>query len=109
MRREERKLMIPAGGRSIAAAIVTLLLFGIFFLSSNCTSYNPALYPSYDVLNPGPEVTANPYGIAQIQDGGSYVIILDSTLEHTESYFLINKAFIQWVAELKAEIKKQRE
>ena len=57
---------------------------------SNCTSYNPALYPSYDVLNPGDEVRVNPLRITE--DGN----------------FVVNKAFILWVDELKQEIKRLR-
>jgi hypothetical protein len=63
-----------------------------FFISLNpaCHSYNPALYPSYDVLNPGPEVRMNPLGFDK--DGNA----------------IVNQAFILWVYELKEEIKKLR-
>lgn len=58
--------------------------------SVSCSRYNPALYPSYDVLNPGPEVRANP--LAFTEDGN----------------LIVNQAFILWVDELKREIVKLR-
>jgi len=57
---------------------------------TSCHSYNPALYPSYDVLNPGLEVRMNPLGFDA--DGNA----------------IVNQAFILWVYELKAEVKKLR-
>ena len=73
------------------AVIAILLLFALYFLIwINCTGYNPALFPSYDVLNPGPEVRENPLRITE--DGN----------------FVVNKAFILWVDELKQEIKRLR-
>ena len=67
-----------------------LMLCASFFLITDCTHYNPSLYPSYDVLNPGPEVRANPLSVT---DDGN---------------FIVNEAFILWVQELKEEIKKLR-
>lgn len=61
-----------------------------FLSSSACSRYNPSLYPSYDVLNPGPEVRANP--LAFTEDGN----------------LIVNQAFILWVEELKQEIVKLR-
>lgn len=58
-------------------------------LLNSCTGYNPNLYPSYDVLNPGPEVRLNPLRV--VEDG-----------------FVVNIAYIQWVDELQAEIVKLR-
>ncbi len=72
----------------IAIALLSLLCFLI--ISPGCHSYNPALYPSYDVLNPGPEVRANPLGFDK--DGNA----------------VVNQAFILWVYELKQEIIKLR-
>lgn len=72
----------------------TWLLFGIIcltFFEVGCHSgYNPALYPSYDVLNPGPEVRLNPI---KFTDDGNLVV---------------NQAFILWVEELKQEVIKLR-
>lgn len=69
----------------------TLTLCTIFFLiSSSCSSYNPSLYPSHDVLNPGDEVRLNP--LAFTEDGN----------------VVVNQAFILWVDELKQEIVKLR-
>jgi len=73
------------------AGIGILLLCASFFLSSDaCRSYNPSLYPSYDVLNPGPEVRKNPIGFTE--DGN----------------IIVNEAFILWVDELKQEVLKLR-
>jgi hypothetical protein len=67
-----------------------LLLICFLSLSPACHSYNPALYPSYDVLNPGPEVTMNPLSFDK--DGNA----------------VVNQAFILWVYELRQEVKKLR-
>lgn len=61
-----------------------------FLISTNCSKYNPSLYPSYDVLNPGEKVRENP--LAFTADGN----------------LIVNPAFIQWVDELKTEIIKLR-
>jgi hypothetical protein len=71
----------------MSAALLSLLFSTI---TSGCHGYNPALYPSYDVLNPGPEVRMNPLGFDK--DGNA----------------IVNQAFILWVYELKAEVKKLR-
>jgi hypothetical protein len=61
-------------------------------LNSACsTAYNPNLYPSYDVLNPGEEVRKNPLAFT------------------TDGNLIVNKSFILWTYELKEEIKKLRE
>jgi hypothetical protein len=66
-----------------------LLLFGVFFF--NCrTGYAPALYPSYDVLNPGEKVRMNPL---EIREDGNLIV---------------NPEFMLWVLELKNEILKLR-
>lgn len=67
-----------------------LLLLCFLIISPGCHKYNPALYPSYDVLNPGPEVRINPLSFDK--DGNA----------------IVNQAFILWVYELKEEIKKLR-
>jgi hypothetical protein len=61
-----------------------------FFFCNSCSRYNPSLYPSYDVLNPGPEVRLNPLGFDK--DGN----------------IIVNEAFWLWVDELKQEIIKLR-
>lgn len=71
---------------------ILLLYVSCFLIESSCARpYNPALYPSYDVLNPGPEVRQNPLGFDK--DGNA----------------IVNQAFILWVYELKEEVKKLRE
>lgn len=69
--------------------IVMLLLCAVCYLTK-CTAYNPSLYPSYDVLNPGPEVRKNPLGFTE--DGN----------------VIVNEAFMIWVYELKEEVKRLR-
>lgn len=70
--------------------MMLLLCVSFCLISSSCTAYNPALYPSYDVLNPGPEVRLNPLGFT---DNGNVIV---------------NPAFILWVDELQSEIRKLR-
>ncbi len=74
----------------ILAARVIFILLAIVGSLVSCTGYDPALYPSYDVLNPGEAVRLNPISITA--DGN----------------FVVNGAFIQWVDELKAEVIKLR-
>lgn len=71
----------------------TLILSASIFSFSACghRPYNPALYPSYDVLNPGPEVRLNP--LAMTEDGN----------------LIVNRAFILWTYELQREIRKLRD
>jgi len=76
-------------GRILAGWLILIILAFVLALAS-CSRYNPALYPSYDVLNPGPEVRKNP--IAFTADGN----------------LIVTPAFIQWVDELKQEIIKLR-
>jgi len=71
------------------ARIPMLLLFVSIYLAISCTGYNPALYPSYDVLNPGQEVTMNPLRV--VEDG-----------------FVVNDAFLMHYRELWEEVKKLR-
>lgn len=77
--------------KKIAIGALWLICFlTISFGFTSCHNYDPALYPSYDVLNPGPEVRMNP--LAFDKDGNA----------------IVNQAFILWVNELKAEVKKLR-
>jgi len=86
----------------IYAAVVISV---IFCLGHNtCTAYNPSLYPSYDVLNPGPEVAANP--IAYINAGK--VEDRDHNEIHIVDGYVVNEAFMMWAYELKEEVKKLR-
>ncbi len=81
-----------------------MMIFMICFLSHSCAPYDPTLSPSYDTLNPGPEVTINPIG--WVEDGR----IEDR--DHNEIYIaegtIVNEAFMLWVYELKEEIKRLR-
>lgn len=63
-------------------------------ICSACHSYNPTLYPGYDVLNPSEEVKKNPLGFIDDETGAHNAIV--------------NQAFMLWVYELKQEIIKLR-
>jgi hypothetical protein len=91
MQGNERNFLKHAGKRLKAARILICSVCVILCLSYNaCTNYNPSFYPSYDVLNPGAEVRANPL---RITDDG---------------YFVVNQAFLMWVEDLKLEIQRLR-
>lgn len=81
--------------RFFSASTKTFTLLLLAAIAISCVHYNPALYPSYDVLNPGPEVRKNPISITE-----------DPTSK--ESLFIVNSTFLQWVDELKREILKLR-
>ena len=81
-------------GLASALAMLLTLMFYLLALAA-CTNYNPALYPSYDVLNPGPEVRKNPLSISE------------DPVTH-EPVFVVNAQFLLWVDELKTEILKLR-
>ena len=87
-----------------------LAVSAIIFLiqTTNCTAYNPALYPSYDVLNPSDIVKENPIAYVDVKDGE--VVNVEWVNESTKDgeYILVNDAFFQWAYELKQEIKKLR-
>jgi len=87
------------------------LLICFISLSPACHSYNPALYPSYDVLNPGPEVRMNPLGFTVVDPTTGAVSIEWATLPDGTSkdrLAVVNEAFILWALELKEEVKKLR-
>jgi len=66
------------------------ILFALLLALTGCTQYNPALFVSYDVLNPSAEVRLNPISVTE------------------DGHFVVNAAFIQWVEELKQEVIKLR-
>ena len=75
----------------IAIATLCAICFGtISFGLVSCTGYNPSLFPSYDVLNPGPEVRMNPIGF------------------DADGHAIVNQAFILYVYELRQEVKRLR-
>lgn len=90
--------------KSIWRIFAVVAIFTIFCLGHSCTAYNPSFFPSYDILNPGPEVTVNP--VAYVKNGK----IEDR--DHNEIYILdgyvVNEAFMMWVYELKEEVEKLR-
>ena len=87
---DEKNLKNYAKKRSRKRTILAFLICVSICLSFSCAAYDPSLYPSYDVLNPGPEVKLNPIRVTE--DGN----------------FVVNEAFLMWVGELKNEIKKLR-
>jgi len=80
------------------------MIFGIFLNLNACAPYDPTLYPSYDILNPGPEVRANP--IAYVKDGRV------EDCDHNEIYiadgYVVNEAYMFWTQELFEEVEKLR-
>ena len=93
-----------------------LLLFVIFFISINCTGYNPAFYPSYDTLNPGPEVRKNPVAMVTVTAALAEVetfaydaeLITDQLLIDGKTYFVVDEYFMAHYKELWNEIEKMR-
>ena len=80
-------------------SVAILILCVSFGLITSCTGYNPSFYPSYDVLNPGPEVQINP--IAWVKDGK---VVDDADKEiMIQDGIVVNEAFSLWVFELKEE------
>ncbi len=86
-----------------------LLLFMICGFLSNCSSYNPSLYPSYDVLNPGEKVKENPVGWVYFSEG-KWVIDWeeDYVPNPDQAYTITNKEMGIWIYELRMEIEKLR-
>lgn len=90
----------------------TWLLFVLICLTySACTAYNPSLYTGYDILNPSADVRANPLGtVDHDAETSAWEVIWDDIRrpDPAQSYFIVDTAFIQWVGELKEEVKKLR-
>lgn len=83
-------------GLAILATWILSIVFTFFLLSlAGCTGYNPSLYPSYDILNPGEQVRVNPLSTFPDPITG-------------EQLFAVNSAFLLWVQELKDEVLKLR-
>ena len=82
--------------------LVALLLFG-----NSCTSYNPALYPGYDVLNPSDK--DSPMAIVFYEDG-KWVVDWDPTFEpdETEVYYVVKQFFLQWNKDLQLAVQRLR-
>jgi len=93
--------------RHIGIGIV--LLFMICGFLTNCSSYNPSLYPSYDVLNPGEKVRENPVGFVY-HDGEKWIVEWKENYlpDPERSYSMINEEMGIWIYELRMEIEKLR-
>ena len=79
--------------------------------TSACTAYNPSLYTGYDILNPSADVRVNPLGTVESVPGtATWKVEWDDIRrpDPAESYFIVNADFIQWVSELKEEVKRLR-
>jgi len=66
------------------------------------------MYPSYDVLKPGTEVTINPFGFVLFDPtAGFYIVSWDESFEPEAgvSYFVINAAYMLHYSELRDEVK----
>ena len=81
-----------------------VMIFGMFLNLNLCAPYDPTLYPSYDTLNPGPEVKMNP--IAYVEDGR--IEDRDHNEIHIATGFVVNEAYMLWVQELFEEVKRSR-
>ena len=90
--------------------VVMLALFAICCLiqTSNCTSYHPGNFPSYDVLVLSEIVKENPIAFVTVMDGE--IVDVDWINETTKDgiYNLVNDEFLQWAYELKSEVKRLR-
>lgn len=89
-----------------------LLLFVTFGLILNtCTPYNPALYPSYDVLNPGPEVRKNPVAwVYWSEEQQAFIVDFEDGFipDKSKNYPVIDQFMSLWIDELTEEIKRLR-
>jgi len=110
MRLKRKAMQENVKNYSRLASGVILLLFASFFFV-NCTAYSPAMYPSYDVLAPGREVTVNPVGFVLFdQTLGFYIVSWDASFEPETglNYYVINSAFLLHYRELWDEVIKLR-
>lgn len=83
---KKRGLFLPLVLSLIFWAVILFAILG----SGGCTKYDPSLYPSYDVLNPGEDVRRNPLGF------------------NADGNLIVTPSFIAWVDELKQEVIKLR-
>jgi len=106
MRSDERKCK-----RLLKIGTVTLfLIFGLISIEA-CTPYNPALYPSYSALNPGPEVRANPFGfVVWSEEAQAFIIEWKAGYipDNTKKYTLIDRSMSLWIDELTEELRKRK-
>lgn len=81
----------------------------IFGLNINCTPYDPSLYPSYDVLNPGEKVLENPVGFVYF-DGMNWIVEWKEGYlpDPVRSYAIINEEMGIWIYELEEELKRRK-
>ena len=95
-----------------AGLVVWAIVLGLVFLLASCSHYNPALYPSYDVLNPGAAVRLNPLGFTDLDPATKALVITwDATLPpalKVPGLYVVNADFLAWVDELKQEVLKLR-
>lgn len=77
---------MPKGKRTFKKLLATVILASCvsLFLVNSCARYDPSLYPTGDVLRPGPEVR-----------------ILAITEDNN---IIVNESFMLWVDALKDEI-----
>ena len=78
------------------------MLFGNF-----CSTYNPAVYTGYDILQPNEDVQKNPLSVIEVAEDGEVEILLDTEIG-PGVYFIVAEAFMMWVFELKNEVLKLR-
>lgn len=95
-------------GKQFALVILGLSVIVFLMQTNNCTAYNPAFYPSYDVLNPSDIVKENPIAYIDVKDGE--IVNVEWVNESTKDgeYILVNEDFFQWAYDLKQAIKDLR-
>ena len=106
MRRDERRCKRP-----LTIGIAILFLTCGLILTETCTPYNPAFHPAYDVLNPGPEVRANPHGFVVWSEEDQAFIILwrpDHEPDKTKEYILIDRLMSQWIDDVTEVLRKMK-
>lgn len=104
MRRDERRCKKP-----LTIGIAILFLTCGLILIESCTPYNPAFHPSYDVLNPRPEVRENPFGfVVWSEEAQSFIVLWKAgyTPDKSKEYILIDRLMSQWIDDVTEALRK---
>ena len=101
MRKKEKNYAVSAVSIILSLCVICFII--------DCTQYNPSFYTGYDILNPSAAVRANPLGMLETAEGGYEIQWDEGVVPSSEnSYFIVDQNFINWVYELKEEIKRLR-
>ena len=104
MRSDERKWP-----KLLKIGIVSLSAICGLILTESCTPYNPAFHPSYDVLNPRPEVRENPFGfVVWSEEAQSFIVLWKAgyTPDKSKEYILIDRLMSQWIDDVTEALRK---